>query len=100
VISLLILLPLLDPRWFCSIPSPILVVFSLNSLRDFCAYSLSASTYLAMFYCISLRELIVSFLKSSISIMRYDFKYESCFSGVLWYPVLTVVGVLSSGDAK
>ncbi|KRY62761.1 hypothetical protein T4D_6518, partial [Trichinella pseudospiralis] len=30
--------------------------------------------------------------------MRYDFKYESCFSGVLGYPGLTVVGVLGSDD--
>ena len=42
----------------------------------------------------------MSFLKSSISIMRYDFKSESCFSGVLGYAVLDVVGVLVSVDAK
>jgi hypothetical protein len=34
------------------------------------------------------------FLKSSTSIMRHDFKYESCFSGVLGYPGLAVLGVL------
>jgi hypothetical protein len=32
--------------------------------------------------------------------MRYDFKSESCFSGVLGYPVLAVVGVLGSDDAE
>jgi hypothetical protein len=42
----------------------------------------------------------MSFLKSSSSIMRYEFKSESCFSGVLGYPGLTVVGVLGSDDAK
>jgi hypothetical protein len=36
-----------------------------------------------MFSCISLRELFMSFLKSSIIIMRCDFKSESCFSAVL-----------------
>jgi hypothetical protein len=39
-------------------------------------------------------------LKSSASIMRYDFKSESCFSSVLGYPGLAVVGVLGSDDAK
>jgi hypothetical protein len=32
--------------------------------------------------------------------MRYDFKFESYFSGVLGYPELPVLGVLSSDDAK
>ena len=32
--------------------------------------------------------------------MRYDFKSKSCFSGVLGYPGLTVVGVLGSDDAQ
>jgi hypothetical protein len=32
--------------------------------------------------------------------MRYDFKSESCFSGVLGYLGLAVVGVLGSDDAK
>jgi hypothetical protein len=49
-------------------------------------------------FCISLRELIMSSLKSSTSIMRSDFKSESCFSGVLSYPELAVVGVLGSDD--
>ena len=32
--------------------------------------------------------------------MRYDFESESCFSGVLVYPGLAVVGVLGSDDAQ
>jgi hypothetical protein len=47
-----------------------------------------------VFSCISLSELLISFLKSSITIMRYDFKSESCFSGVLGYPGLAMVGEL------
>jgi hypothetical protein len=35
-------------------------------------------------FCISLSELLMPFLKSSTSILRYDFKSESCFSGVLY----------------
>ena len=31
--------------------------------------------------------------------MRYDFRSESCFSGVLVYPGLNMVGVLGSDDA-
>jgi hypothetical protein len=42
----------------------------------------------------------MSFLKYSTSIMRYDFKSESCFSDLLGYPRLAVVGVLGSDDAK
>ena len=53
-----------------------------------------------MFSCISLSELLKSFLMSSTRIMRYDFKSESCFSGVLGYPGLAVVGVLGSDDAQ
>jgi hypothetical protein len=40
------------------------------------------------------------FLKSSTSIIKYEFKSESCFSGVLGYPGLAVVGVLGSVDAS
>ena len=42
----------------------------------------------------------MSFLKSSTSIMKYDFKSESCFLGVLGYPGLAVVGKLRSDDAE
>jgi hypothetical protein len=47
---------------------------------------------LPVFFCLSLRELFMSFLKTSIIIVRCDFKSESCFSGVLGYAALTVVG--------
>jgi hypothetical protein len=77
-----------------------LVVFSYNSLRDFCASFLSASTYIPVFSCISLRDLFMSFLKSSIRIMRCDFKSTSCFSGELGYPRFAMVGDLGSDDAK
>jgi hypothetical protein len=42
----------------------------------------------------------MSFLKSSIIIMRCDFTSESLFSGVLGYPGYAVVGELGSDDAK
>jgi hypothetical protein len=45
-------------------------------------------------------ELFMSFLKSSIINIRYDFKSESFFSGVLRYPGLPVVGELGFYDAK
>jgi hypothetical protein len=77
-----------------------LVVFFSNSIRDFCVTSLRASTCLPLFSCISLRELFISYLKSSIIIMRCDFKSESCFSVVLGYPGLAVVGELDSEGAK
>jgi hypothetical protein len=32
--------------------------------------------------------------------MRYNFKSESCFSSVLGYPGLTVVGILGSDDGE
>ena len=53
-----------------------------------------------LFSCISLRELIMFFLKFFIIIMKCDFKSEFWFSGVLWYPGLTVVGELCSDGAK
>ena len=58
------------------------------------------STYLSVFSCISLSELLIPLLKFSTSIMRYDFRSESCFLGVLGYPGLAVVGVLGSDDAQ
>ena len=104
--SLLFLLTFLDIGWFCSILSPCLVIFSCSSLRDFCVSSLRTSTCLAVFSynflrdfgasssrtstCLAvfsfifLSELLVPFLKSSTSIMRYDFKSESYFLSVLW----------------
>ena len=41
----------------------------------------------------------MSFLKFSIHIMRYDFKFTFCFSSVLGYPGLAVVGKLGSDGA-
>ena len=38
------------------------------------------------------------FLKSSTTIMRYDFKSMSCFLGVLRFPGLAEVGILGSDD--
>jgi hypothetical protein len=68
----------------------------LEFFKGFCVSFSSASICLAVFTCISLRVLLMSFLKSSISMMRYDFKSESCFSGELGYPGLAMV-CLSTG---
>ena len=46
---------------------------------------------LPVFFDISLRESFMSFLKSSIVIMRLNFKSESYFSSVLGYAGLSVV---------
>jgi hypothetical protein len=40
-----------------------LIVFSCNSLRDFCVSSLRASSCLPLFSCIYSRELFITFLK-------------------------------------
>jgi hypothetical protein len=40
------------------------------------------------------------FLMPSIIIMRSDFQSECCFSGVMVYPGLAMVGELGSDDAK
>ena len=40
------------------------------------------------------------FLKSSSTIIRYDFNSASCFLGVLGYPGLILVGILGSDDAQ
>ena len=77
-----------------------LVVFSCNTLRDFCVSSLRSSTCLAVLSCISLSELLMPFLRSYTSIMRYDFESESCSSGVLRYPGLAEMGVLCSDDGE
>ena len=61
---------------------PLLFVFLRKSLRDFCVPSLRDTGCFPVF-CISLRELFILFLKSSIIIMRYEFKSESSFSCVL-----------------
>ena len=41
----------------------------------------------------------MSFLKSSISIMRCDFESRFCFSGMVGYPGLAVFGELHSDGA-
>jgi hypothetical protein len=48
-----------------------------------------------VFSCISLMELFMS----SIIIMRSDFRSESCFSHVMVYPELAIMGELGSDDA-
>jgi hypothetical protein len=48
----------------------------------------------------SLSELLMHFLKSSIRIMRYDFVSEFYFSGVLGYAGLAEVRVLGSNDGE
>ena len=42
----------------------------------------------------------MSFLKCSTIIINCDFKSESCFSGLLGYPGLAIVGELGSDVAK
>jgi hypothetical protein len=39
-------------------------------------------------------------LRSPITFMRWDFRSDSCFSGVLGYPGFAVVGKLGSDGAK
>jgi hypothetical protein len=56
-----------------------LIVFSYNSLRDYNISLLRSSSYLPVFSCISLRELFMSFLTSSITIMRSDFTPNFAF---------------------
>ena len=53
--------------------------------------SLMACTCLPVFSCISLRELFMSSLRSSIIFIRWEFRSESCFSSVLGYPEIAVV---------
>jgi hypothetical protein len=55
---------------------------------------------LAVFSCISLSELLMPFLKSSTTVIRYDFKSAFCFLGMLGYPGLLVLGILGSDDAQ
>ena len=42
----------------------------------------------------------MTFLKSPTTIMIYDFKSESCFSGVLEYPGIAMLRDLVSDGAK
>lgn len=59
-----------------------------------------AGTCLPMFLCVSLREFFISSLKASIIFMSWDFKSLSCFSGMLGYVGIAVVGELGSGIIK
>jgi hypothetical protein len=77
---------------FCSFPSPVWMCFPVFSSRT--------HNSLAVFSCISLSELLKSFLMSSTIIMRYAFQSGSSFSGVLGYPVLAEEGVLGSDDSE
>ena len=45
-------------------------------------------SWLDVFYYISLKELVISFLYSSMIIIRSDYRPISCFSGVMVYPGL------------
>jgi hypothetical protein len=74
------------------------VVFPVILQRIFGFSSLSASTYLPVFFCISLKVLLISFLKSSLIIMKCDFETWFCFSHVLGKSGLTVLGKLDSDD--
>ena len=73
---------------------------SITCLVAFSCFSLRTSTSLAVFSYSSLSELLKSFLISSTIIMRYAFKSESSFSGVLGYPRVAEVGVLGSDDGE
>jgi len=77
-----------------------LVVFFCNCLRDFCVFSLRASTWLPLLFYFSLRHLCMFFLKSFNILLSFDFKSKSCFSGLLGYPGLAVVGELGSDGVK
>jgi hypothetical protein len=77
-----------------------LIVFSYNSLRDFCVFSKSfyLFTSVPLYF---FKGVIYVLLKDlSIILMRFDFESESCFSGVLGYPGITVVGELGSDVTK
>jgi hypothetical protein len=75
-------------------------VFSCNSLRDFLCFLFKS---FKLFTCILLylfKGVIYVLLKVSIIIMRCDSKSEYCFSCVLGYLGLIVMGELGSDDAK
>jgi hypothetical protein len=66
----------------------------------FSCFSLRTYNSLAVFSCISLSELLKSFLMSSTITMRYAFKSRSSFLGVLRCPGLAELGVLGSYDGE
>ena len=67
--SLLLLLPYLGLRLLCSIPS-IDCIFLFFSLRDSFVSSLSVSSCLPVFSCVSFSELFLFSLKGSIIFMK------------------------------
>jgi hypothetical protein len=66
----------------------------------FSCFSLRTYNSLAVFSCISLSELLKSFLMSSTITMRYAFKSWSKFLGVLVCPGLGEEGVLHFYDGE
>ena len=73
---------------------------SITCLDVFSCFSKRTCNYLEVFSCISLSELLKTFLMSSTIIMRNAFKSESTFSGVLGCPGLAEVRVLGSDDGE
>jgi hypothetical protein len=67
---------------------------------DFCVSNLRDFTYLPVFSYTSLKDLFMSLLKSSIIIMKSDFRSITCFSGVVVYTGLDMVGKLGSDETK
>jgi hypothetical protein len=53
-----------------------------------------------VYSCISLRELFMSFLKSSIIVISSDFRSMCCFLCVMVYPGLAMVGEFGSDGAS
>lgn len=81
-----------------SIPSTFWLWFPVL-LRDLFDSSLRVSTYLTMFSCTSLGDLFI-YLKPSIIFKWWIVRSEFCFSGVLEYPGLAMVGELVCDGAK
>jgi hypothetical protein len=50
--------------------------------------------------CITLRDLFMPFLMSSIIITRCDFKTKSYFSCMIAYPTLAIMRKLGADDSK
>jgi len=63
-------------------------------------FFLNSFAYLPVFSSISLSELFISFLNSCLVFMRWDFRSESCFFGVLGSSRFGVVGELGSDVVK
>jgi hypothetical protein len=77
-----------------------LIVFSCISLMDLCVSSKQVFYLFTVFSCISLRGLFMSSLRTSIIVKSWNFRSESCFSGMLVYPELAMVGELGSDAIK